>query len=417
MKHAMMETAAGPKVVRADGTEPRPFDADRPVLHLLPQLLVPKGMSLRPNRMTCHVEASGHPIPQLVVRQPMPNRRYCVAGTADTRYGFMIPLAGGGPSEMPITITWTLPWDDVGEIFGQAMVRHDILLRLVPTDRGQVYSMDVMSHSWWRRHETPPMHRQPWSTFDPDVLPNGRRPAWRGIDGAAFVMREELEVPAGLLSDIWGVQEFEDEQLHEVAQAAGFDPASPDTAAHRANACIEMPAEVLATAIRLAGSIPFDEGSAFSGCMGACETHPATRHLTDWWNAHAPVPAHRCAGFAMPWVRVCDDGQYWCGYFETPNMAVDHTIKRPAMAARIGDVVLVEFVKGQAEATFNESGMDIYDVCGGTWSSVGVSERDVTSGKYDEAWYALTALAQFPGRFPAAWAWLNGVEIDAAAAD
>jgi hypothetical protein len=113
----------------------------------------------------------------------------------------------------------------------------------------------------------------------------------------------------------------------------------------------------------------------------------------------------------MPWVRVRDDGQYWCAYCETPTMAVDHEIKRPEIAARIGDLVLIEFYQSQHASTFARL-IYHYDVAGNRWTDVGAPEADLRSGKYDEAWYTLDGLAGFPDRFPAAWEALRRLTPD-----
>jgi hypothetical protein len=47
--------------------------------------------------------------------------------------------------------------------------------------------------------------------------------------------------------------------------------------------------------------------------------------------------------------------------------------------------------------------VNIHDVTGAPRNSVGVSEHDIQSGEFDEAWYCLEALTLFPERFPHAW--------------
>ena len=228
-----------------------------------------------------------------------------------------------------------------------------------------------------------------------------------GATDRLLVIDECLDVPGILLSDIWGFEEFAEEQLHEVEQTAFFDPASAGSRAHRANACIHMPAEVLVEAVTLARGIPYGEGTAYRGSMASSERHPALLALCGWWNANAPDPRHRRAGLCDIEVRVRDDGEYWAAYYEAPNTPVMAWDDTPEACARVGDVVLITFLLGQRSATFDEHGCKLRNVAGKGWQTVGVSENDVRSGKCDEGWYTLKGLAAFPERFPEAWAWLR----------
>ena len=429
MKHARLETPEGSRIVRADGTVPRPWDTEHPVLHLLPQLFLgADALAACPSPpVSCTVAVLAPPglamSEALVVRQPFPNRRYLVAGTDDSRYGLLVPLPAALPDEVVVRCSWRFTdpaqADAVRGWGGEdaSSVDHLLRLRLRPTDRGQVFSTDI--NAWPRTgvRSLPSCDRMPCAVLSPRELSRDRQDAtvqgWN-FAGDEFAIEEVLELPGILLSDIWGFEEFSEEQLHEVAHTAAFDPASPTSCAHRANACVEMPPEVLVEAVTLARGVPYGSGTAYAGSMAACERHPALLSLCGWWNANAPDPKHQRAGLCLPWVRVRDDGNYWCAHDETPTMPVDRSVKRPAMAARIGDVVLVEFAQGQGAATFG-SGLELWDVAGDPWYSVGVDEGEVRSGECDEGRHALRSLAGFPERFPVAWAWLRASTGRAAA--
>jgi hypothetical protein len=51
---------------------------------------------------------------------------------------------------------------------------------------------------------------------------------------------------------------------------------------------------------------------------------------------------------------------------------------------------------------------------GSPFHTVGVSREEVLAGEYDEAWYALQALASFPQRFPVAYEALRSMAPDTA---
>jgi len=420
VKHALVETPDGSQLVRADGTVPRAWDVEQPVLHLLARLFVRSETldACRSPRVSCTATvlqpADGVRVPrELVVRQPLSNQRYFVAGTGDSRYGFMVPLPSALPEEVVIRFEWRFTDPRQAEavrVSGEdaAAVDHVLRLRLRPTERGQVFSTDTPA--WLDPFRfTNPGDRKPYAFLSKDSLPEDREDdvtlGWSATDDVLLI-DEPLDVPGILLSDVWALAEHEKEQLHEVRHTVRFDPASSDTRAHRARARAEMPHKVLVQAVRAARDIPYGRGTDYDGSVAACERHPALLALCGWWNANAPDPLHRRARLCAINVRVCDDGEYWNAHHKTPNMPVDNPLPNDA-AARIGDVVLIDFLQGQRAATFDEDGCHLWDVAGHPWQTVGVSEAEVRSGECDEGWYPLQGLAAFPDRFPAAWSWLT----------
>lgn len=115
-----------------------------------------------------------------------------------------------------------------------------------------------------------------------------------------------------------------DEQPQKVEQTTTFTQANE---AHRANALIEMPAQVLIEAIKMAEHIRFDKDSKFrqsiEGVPGGMERHPALRMLCLWWGSVRPEDEPYPPGVPELFVRVRDDGEYWNGYYEAPNVEID----------------------------------------------------------------------------------------------
>jgi hypothetical protein len=184
-----------------------------------------------------------------------------------------------------------------------------------------------------------------------------------------------------------------------------------DNEQHAANACVELPADYFVRAVDLAQRIRFGTGSDYSSrekrVMGLCEQHPAIREVCDWWNLNAPeTPAVqvRSAGFFIPWVRISDDSKYHCDYADTPSTLITAFRERRAGQARIGDFLLIEFLKGARAFRFHAIGTEVLSVMGAIVVDTSARRTQIESGDYDEAWYTLHALALFPCKFPDAWA-------------
>lgn len=114
MKHARIHTPTG---FRADGAKAEPRDTSGPVLHLLPRLIIkPEILAALPApRVTCTVRILypatrwQMPLDGLVVRQPLPNPCYLVAGTSDSRFGFMCRCRPHCPKRSSFSSSGALP--------------------------------------------------------------------------------------------------------------------------------------------------------------------------------------------------------------------------------------------------------------------------------------------------------------------
>ncbi|KPY55632.1 hypothetical protein [Pseudomonas amygdali] len=411
--------------VTADGKPLGSGDIDRRVLHILPKLFVPSGVQsrLKPLEVLLEVETTLD-IPMLGiddirVRQPYPNTRYYVGGSQTSRNGWVVNLPDG-VDEFDIKFKWEFfnaykfsRWDELH-------VEHLIHVKLLPGDN-RTYTMDS---SCWPRGGI---------GDDPKDLPfKGTAISLIGLDGdedprlstnrdiiriselvfkngegepddyAGQIIEENLTIPPVAYEKVWSLRAFEEEQLHEVEQVSSFQSYRDE---HKANAAHEMPASLLLSAIHSAREIPFGKDSAYLGKgFAACEGHPALVMLNEWWEAHRTDDKTMRAGHAMPWVRVKDDDEYWCGYGEVPNTKIGDMAYCKDASARVGDSILLVYCAAAEHFTYPDPrGVQTYLADGKEFNDIGVGKDELDSGEYDEAWYALEALARFPSNFSAAY--------------
>jgi hypothetical protein len=335
------------------------------------------------------------------VTQCVPNKGYFIGGCQDTRYGWFVRL----PDDLDV-IDVVFHWDiAVDAAHLRQRIEHEISLKLLPRPYN-TWSMDMSAWHRVRRFEPgkPPLAFQPTTLLSGVGFKDGRNVEVIDIlygdeseDGDLFVYAESLEIPAIPVSDLAYIEEFQDRQLHEISRQATF---TRNNDAHRENAAIEMPDEVFASAVWAATDVPFGKDTEYFN--GHCAEHPAMTILANWWNEHAQE--HRCASFAMPWVRVEEEvTEYWCGYYETPNEPFISFVRDRAASARVGDAVLIQFMRQITEQNGRPYEIDVFLVNGNLAQTVGVDFDDVKSGEYDEAWYSLKALCHFPSRFPEIW--------------
>lgn len=405
--------------VAADGKPLGHGDIDRRVLHVLPKLFVPA--SAVPHldkeeigfnvKSTLGVDIA--PPGGVTIRQPYPNTRYFVGGSGAMRNGWVVALPEG-VNEFDIEFQW--------ELYGPKLwnwlradeweCRHLIHVQLQP-GKGRMYSMDA---SCWPRIEggkvgqsavTLVGHRE-----DDDLSMKDRsivRVASLIVpddphDPVGHYLEEELAIPPIAYEQAWSLNAFQEEQIHEVRHETNF---TEFVDLHRQNASVEMPAALFIEAIKLARSVPYAEDSAFArsvaGQAGGLESHPAMKLLCGWWEQNRKDGQKIKVGCAMPWIRVRNDADYWCGNPEEPTAEIGDFAKYSTAGASLGDLALVLFLASHEHFTFDDNGTDIYLADGQPYSSIGISKEEVQGGEYDEAYYSLKALAWFPSRFPAAY--------------
>lgn len=415
--------------VTADGKPLGDGDVDRRVLHILPKLFVPSRVvkHLKPLEVLLEVESS-LPIPMLAiddieVRQPYPNTRYYVGGSKTSRNGWLVNLPDG-VMEFDLKFKWEFfnAWKFSN--YDELIVEHIIHVKLLPGEK-RTYTMD--SACWPRGGKT---------GDDRDVPFKGTAVSLIGLDGdedprettrrdiirinnlvwqedgvptdyhAGQVIEENLVIPPVAYEQVWSLNAFQEEQLHEIKQVARF---TSHHEAHDANADHEMPAAVLLHAIQQARTTPFGKTSEYMKGFASCEKHPALVTLNEWWEEHRTDGKPMKAGHAMPWIRVRDDDEYWCGYGEVPNQKIPGMLYSKKANARVGDSILLVYCAAaehftypapHAVQTYLADGQEFVDIGG-------VGKEMLLSGEYDEAWYALDALCGLPERFPEAFASLQ----------
>lgn len=434
MQHATLVNSDGSTVTV--GPDMKPLgntDIDRRVLHVLPKLFVPAHLAtkIKPTHMDLQITATEGveicPEGEIIIRQPYPNKRYFVAGSKEARNGWVINLPHG-VMEFDIVMSWNFlhPWRWWICQEDELEVQHLIHVKLQPGEF-RTYTMD--SSCWPRdqsgrnsgedsgkRGHTPvtlmghPSDADPRETTLRDIIKFTELTYTTKETGeeefyAGHYIEENLTIPAIAYEQAWSIHAHNEEQLHEVKQTSKF---SAHQALHRANGSVEMPASVLLEAIELAMTVPFDAESDFwkPGILrqGVFESHPALQLLTGWFEANRIDNKTMKSGHAMPWVRVRDDDQYWCGHYEVPNEPIANFASCSPATAVLGESIILTFCASHTHSIWtDERGLETFLADGQSWGQAGIDKELFESGEYDEAWYSLSALSRFAARYPAAY--------------
>lgn len=406
--------------VRADGTEVGSADLDRKLLHLIPKLMLDRqslsGFDLGSVTLEVISPLGSVLAPEggIRVRQPYPNQTYLVGGSATMRHGWCVP-ADDLPEQLEVEFRWTFQ-NRHPQFNGQDwVVRHRLHLNRLP---GEHRTHTMAAYNWPRRtDEAAPIYRAATAFISPaqitDTYCESRQiqsvtAIWdEAGEQVGFVLDEEFSMPAIPYEQATAISDFSEPQLHELPQTTLYTGFVQE---HRANGVAELPADILLQAIQLAINVPYSRERdilAFAPAgspSGRFEQHPALRLVCQWWEQHRKdKPGAMSAGLVMPYVRVLDDDQYWCGNLECPPSPISGMAACAQSAATCGDGVLVQFLASVKHSTFSKGYLDLYLADGRPWADVGVSRADVESGEYDEAWCSLDALSGFPERFPAAY--------------
>lgn len=411
MKYAITETDNGSRLVDQHGSLIKTADADRQMLHVLPKLYVDSAIllqSMRPEHVSLAVTTDQPefldlqpPCGSIQISQCVPNKGYFIGGCLDTRYGWFSTI----PKNMD-AVDLVFHWDIVIPSLGlHRHIEHEIHLNFLPGEY-RTWSMDIRAWGRVRKFEPgkPPLAMQPTTPLSPANLSPDRDVEVMDFETCeednVLVYIESLDIPSIPYSELAYIEEFQERQIHEIQRQAVF---TRNNEAHRENAIVEMPKDIFIAAVRSAIENP---PSYPTISTKPTVEHPAIQQLASWWNQHAPN--HHNAAYCMPWVRVEENTEeYWCGYYETPNEPFAIFAQNKTANARVGDVLILEFMQQVAVDPSHPHYIDVLLVNGRSSHTVGVSMEEVETGEYDEAWYGLEALCRFPSRFPEVWSALT----------
>jgi hypothetical protein len=141
------------EIVHADGSTEKLFDTEWCIFQVLPKLFVDFHDLHRMKSKNLAVRGTSDALgnifePQggIVVRQPLPNRRYFVGGSQNIRYGWIVPIPDH-INQFDLTMERCIA---KGAEYPNYTVRHTLLVQLLPGEY-HTYSMDL---SCWHPSQT-----------------------------------------------------------------------------------------------------------------------------------------------------------------------------------------------------------------------------------------------------------------------
>lgn len=389
-------------LVTPDGRPIPHQDCEDWTLHILPKILVKfqgadvKLIEAELKVRTTHPRSflrysfSRHNVlpPDVTIRQPLPNANYYLAGTLSRKMGWEFQLQDN-QTWAELVLRWLVTdglqgWD----------VKHRITFNLEPTQQGHLYSMQSANYAFGDNARAialldPSQADNFFTKGDPSFKIKASNRAEEDV--LRLDISQTLDLKSHAWSDVPDVKDCEETTLlRDVNQVRVF---STYQAEHRAAACIEIPNDLLYSAIMNARC--FAEADIYSYWRS-----DGVITLTDWWNHCAPTPEYRRAGGFSIWCRVADDDQYWNAWGEVPNVDFSFIKERwnPSACARWSDFVLIDFMQPPSAYVRHEGWLDVLSVDGTVAFDVGCMDAD-----HDEAYYSWHSLRQFPVMFPAAW--------------
>ncbi|MBB4866872.1 hypothetical protein HNP46_005779 [Pseudomonas nitritireducens] len=406
-------------------------DSSKRLLHIIPAMKVPASVQamIKHGDVSLSISSSlgQNVLPEggVVLRRPYPNPIFIVAGSNNSRNGWVVELPDG-LDFLELSFIWSFSNPRfIHKLMQQAaylkpeylpagdrwVVEHDITICLKP-GTGNTFTFDS---AFWsgQKPVAAPIYTKPvghlffeqegskglsFRTASGRAL-LGEREQIIGYDIDEYVVIHGVPLEKAMLT----INAHQEEQLHELTHAEGF---STNTEEHRANGAHEMPASVLWRAVMEARRIPFDFNSLLRTehpGAGWAEHHPALKTITDWWKS-AERPGTRLEpGMAMLWVRVEDNDKYHCGNPELPGTSIAGFLQDRCSQATVGQHLLVRFNCGVKDFTFDEGCFTTKLLNGSEETEVGIGRDEYRAGEYDEATFSLAALAGLPERYPEAW--------------
>lgn len=394
-RHKVIRTTKGIRLLNPQGEIIKTSDADRRMLHIFPALYLTTPMlryALEPKNIRLSVSTdqtgwSPEPVAgPIQISQCIPNRGYMVGGDMNTRYGWLVQVPEAAGNHLRFCLEWQIGLES---LMKQQTIRHELDVTLQP-GRFHCWSMDSCA---WHRVYTFAPHKKPLDIAPRTPFPTRAFSPHRNIHlektGAhGFTYQESMDLPAIPYSDLAYLDDFEEKQLHELERASHIT----HKVDHPENAITEIPLALFVQAVRLTQDIPIKKDIPAIG-------HPAIRLLTDWWNSCFSDQTEKAVSL-MIWVRVDQTDYYRCGYREFPNRHIDEFAETKTAQARVGDEILIQFMRGIRTADIGDDG----------WVKITLVNEarqdviDTHSTDDNESWYGWTALCQFPEQYPELWA-------------
>ncbi|ABW32348.1 hypothetical protein [Acaryochloris marina] len=397
MQVAIAKIGDATLLVTPDGKPVPHKDTEQPTFHIQPQLFNPYcdiglsdislvGATIAPHDSTKPVSV----LPKdVTIRQPYPNENYYVAGMAERKMGWDIPLdLDAAPKWLDLTWEVRTPSDIEHSIL---TIYHRFTLEFILTQQGQVFSMD-QANTFYDPNARTISHISLNHIDDSFTKGDKSFKSYRMDSPHGLAFYQTLILNSCAWSDLICTAQEDVTLLRDIEPAQSFQT---HIDLHRQNACIEIPADVLHQAI-------CDTQVEVDFEIGEYDRSPGLQRLCRWWNENAPVVGTRRAAFIALWCRVEDDDWYWSGWDECPEWGVEN-IQRYGLqdrCARWNDFVILEFFPRQVSRLEVAQGAstEILGVDGKGYTDTGLAREDV-----DEAYHAHYSLQAFPKRFPFAW--------------
>lgn len=403
MQTAIAKIGNASLLVTPDGKPVPHKDSETPVFHVQPQLFNPycdinlSDISLVEATLAPH--NSTEPISVLpkdvMVRQPYPNENYYVAGTAEWKMGWNIPLdLDALPQWLDLTWEVRMPSDLDHPVL---TIYHRFILEFNLTQQGHVFSMDQADTFY-------DLNARAISFISLKSIDDSFTKGDKSFKSYVMEYPYGLAFFQTLILNSCAWSDLVSTGIEDIVLERDIEPATEFTTckeAHHQNACCEIPAEVLYRAIQLARETPVGEDSPF---YWNSEAHPAIRHICDWWNQNAPILESRIAAQMQIDVRIADDNLYYSGMDEKPPWPIDGGWRQASRnaCARWDEYVLIEFAQTKAANIYGKYSFEVLNVVGEDFrSGEGVPPDEAKT--WDFAREGLDALKYFPKRFPFPW--------------
>jgi hypothetical protein len=352
--------------VNADGTPVSHKDAEKYRLHIVPKLFIPNAdvdCELILAKMTVGEEVFNIKPDVTIIRQPLLNSDYYVAGTSDRKIGWEIEA----PDAESINIEFE--WDVLGR--WQCMIFHKIYINLNKSIQGHVFSFDETDLAMCPEQRI--MGFVYASDAKKEYFHKGNQYAIETFeDNQVVKISQDVTLTSKAYSD--GMSDvFEDMELlrdqPHITKFTNYVKEFNDITS------FTLPAEVLVDAIDAVSGkkLEYVKGKKY------CD-HPAFEVVRKYLKENNPSGIKYCSYIDL-FVRVSDDDELWAANLEHPNMCLSDF--SPANYWRLAGC------EGIVICQLNQE-----------------SDNDET-----DDWTALESLRDFPDNFPKAYNFLNSEVI------